>query len=77
MAVLIRHVYRSANGDRWMLITDTVSGEKIVRHEANQSSGGHATDMGVQEFLDIRGSGPEFAALRGLLDEQTVAGSGS
>lgn len=73
MPVLTRHVYRSANGDRWLLITDTTSGEQIVRHEANQSSGGHATDMGVRDFLDIGGSGPEFAALRGLLGEHTVA----
>jgi hypothetical protein len=40
-----------------------------VRHEANQSSGGQATDLDVEDFLDIGGSGPEFSALRELIDK--------
>jgi hypothetical protein len=48
-------------------MTDTSSGHKFVRHEANQSSGGHVTDTDLEDFLDIGGSGPEFAALRNLL----------
>jgi len=67
MPVSTQHVYRSANGDRWLLFTDTASGRKFVRHEANQSSGGHATDLDVEDFLEIGGSGPEFAALRDLM----------
>jgi len=64
--VIIQHIYRSSNGDRWWLISDP-PGEPIVRHEANQSSGGQITDLGVAEFLEIGGSGPEFAALHRLL----------
>jgi hypothetical protein len=69
MTVKSQHIYRSANGDRWSLITDPSTDEKIVRHQANQSSGGQITDLEVAEFLDIGGSGPEFAALRDLLKE--------
>jgi hypothetical protein len=67
MSLSTQHIYRSANGDRWRLLTDTSSGHKFVRHEANQSSGGHVTDTDLEDFLDIGGSGPEFAALRNLL----------
>jgi hypothetical protein len=67
MPVITQYIYRSANGDRWSLITDTSPREKIVRHLANQPSGGKITDLGVAEFLAIRGSGPEFVALRDIL----------
>jgi hypothetical protein len=75
MPVSTRHVYRSANGDRWLQIIDTVSGEKIVRHEANQSPGGHGTDTGVQEFLDWRVPA-SIRRFTGVIDEPTVADSG-
>jgi hypothetical protein len=65
---LAEEFYRSANGDRWILIRDPNSGRASVRHEANPSSGGHVTEMDVEAFLSIGGSGPEFAALRRLLD---------
>ncbi len=61
-------IYRSANGDRWTLIRDANSGRPSVRHEANLSSGGQVTETDVEAFLSIGGSGPEFAALRRLLD---------
>jgi hypothetical protein len=67
MSLSTQHIYRSANGDRRRLMTDTSSWHKFVRHEANQSSGGHVTDTDLEDFLDIDGSGPEFAALRNLL----------
>jgi hypothetical protein len=62
-----QHIYRSANGDRWWLMTDTALGRKFIRHEANPSSGGHLTDTDIEDFLAVGGSGPEFAALRDLL----------
>jgi hypothetical protein len=67
MSLSAQHIYRSTNGDRWRLMTDTSSGRKFVRREANQSSGGHVTDTDLEDFLDVGGSGPEFAALRSLL----------
>lgn len=58
MCFLTQHINQSANGDRWSLVTDTASGRKVVRHEANQSSGGHVTDTEVDDFLAVGGSGP-------------------
>jgi hypothetical protein len=68
MTPSVEEIYRSANGDRWTLIRDANSGRPSVRHEANPSSGGHVMEMDVEAFLSIGGSGPEFAALRRLLD---------
>jgi hypothetical protein len=64
-------IYRSANGDCWSLMTDSVSGRKFVRHEANPSSGGHVTDTDFEAFLAIGGPGPEFVALRDMLGESS------
>jgi hypothetical protein len=68
------NIYRSSNGDRWTLIRDTGSRRIFVRHEANQSSGGRVTDTDVDEFLSVAGSGPEYAALRRILDESAKRG---
>jgi hypothetical protein len=71
MTQSVEEIYRSANGDRWTLIRDLNSGRPSARHEANPSSGGQVTEMDVEAFLSIGGSGPEFAALRRLLDTPT------
>jgi hypothetical protein len=68
MALSAEEIYRSSNGDRWTLIRDSDSGRLSVRHEANRSSGGSVTDTDVDVFLSIAGSGPEFTALRRLLN---------
>jgi hypothetical protein len=65
-------IYRSSNGDRWTLIrdnNDNNTGHHLVRHEANPSSGGQVTDTDVDAFLSVTGTGPEFAALRRLLNK--------
>jgi hypothetical protein len=64
-----QEIYRSSNADRWTLIRDTAAGRVFVRHEANPSSGGQVTETDVDAFLRVAGSGPEFAALRRLLDK--------
>ena len=51
-------IYRSSNGDRWRLISDSVSGRRLVRHEANPASGGQITETTVEEFLAVNGPGP-------------------
>ena len=66
-------VYRSSNGDRWRLITDSLSGRRVVRHEPNPASGGQITEMPVEEFLAVNGPGPEYEALRRLLGSSEVA----
>lgn len=63
-------LYRSPNGDRWSLMRDSESTHRFVRHEANPSSGGHITDVALDDFLSMGGSGPEFAALHRLLDAE-------
>jgi len=63
----ITDIYRSSNGDRWRLVRTTDPVANFVRHEPNPASGGRMTETGVAEFLRTDGSGPEYAALRRLL----------
>jgi hypothetical protein len=65
MALLAEDIYRSPNGDRWRLISD--SGRRFVRHEPNAASGGQVTDTELDDFLSINGPGPEYTNLRQLL----------
>jgi transglutaminase-like putative cysteine protease len=67
-------IYTSPNGDCWELIHDTVTSRAFVRHKANASSGGHQTDLSVDEFMRRDGSGPEHAALRHLISTRASAG---
>jgi hypothetical protein len=61
-----RELYRSPNGDRWLLIRETVSDRVLVQHEPNLPSGGKASVVEVGEFL-CRGRGPEQQALLRLI----------
>lgn len=54
--------HASGNGDRWLLVHDSGSGQTLVRHQGNAASGGHVTDMAIGAFLDA-GHGPEQQAL--------------
>lgn len=60
-------VYRSGNGDVWQLVRASPAGPASVRHTANAASGGAVSELSVEEFLAINGSGPEHGALRILL----------
>lgn len=60
-------IYRSTNGDHWQLISG--SGRKLVRHTPNPSSGGRVTEVDVDEFLNVPGSGPEVVELKRMLRE--------
>jgi hypothetical protein len=68
MAASITEIYRSSNGDRWQLIESADPAHRLVRHIPNPSSGGQTTDTTVADFLSTNGPGPEFAALRRLLE---------
>ena len=70
-------IYRSQNGDVWQLIRDTVTGRVLVRHQATLSSGGHVTELEVEEFLSRGGSGPEYDATRKLLATSVGQAGGS
>ncbi len=61
------NIYRSQNGDSWWLVRDDAQGRLTVRHEANRSSGGHVTELGISEFLNHSVPGPEHAALEALM----------
>jgi len=68
MADSITEIYRSSNGDRWQLIGMAGSTSMSVRHIPNPYSGGQVTDTAVADFLSTDGPGPEYAALRRLLE---------
>ncbi len=72
MSLKATSLYQSQNGDHWSLMHDTRSGLRFVRHKANASSGGHVSDIPLGDFLSMDGSGPEFAALRRLLDAEAI-----
>ena len=79
MPIATRDLYRSANGDRWLLVRDD-TGRVFVRHEANRASGGTVTDSEIAEFLRQGGLGPEkqeLLRLIGSLAEYRVTPGGS
>jgi hypothetical protein len=72
--IISQEIYHSANGDHWHLIDDGRSNQIFVRHEANLPSGGCVTDTNIADFLNVNGSGPEYAALQDII-RQGLAGS--
>ncbi|AWK89709.1 hypothetical protein [Azospirillum thermophilum] len=71
MATGSRELYRSSNGDRWLLVRDADADRAdadrlFVRHEANAASGGHRAEIGIAAFL-AGGLGPEQQALLRLI----------
>ena len=79
MPIATKDLYRSPNGDRWLLVRDD-TGRVFVRHEANIPSGGTVTDSEIADFLAQGGLGPEkqeLLRLIGTLTEYKVTPSGS
>ena len=79
MPIAARELYRSANGDRWLLVRDDL-GRVFVRHEANLPSGGNVTDSEMGDFLRHGGLGPEKQELLRLIgtlveDRSTLEGT--
>ena len=62
-----RELYKSSNGDRWLLRRDPATGDVSVRHEANVPSGGKRTDIDIGEFLSGGQRNPEHQALLRLI----------
>jgi hypothetical protein len=50
VAVRTREIYRSANGDRWLLARDPDTGRVFVRHEPNLPSGGRSPTLRSEPF---------------------------
>jgi hypothetical protein len=68
-----RELYSSANGDRWYLVRDTISGQVFVRHQPNAPSGGRTTNIEIGEFLGRGHQGPEHQELLRLI--RTLVGN--
>jgi hypothetical protein len=66
-AVRTREIYRSPNGDRWLLARDPDIGRVFVRHEPNLPSGGQVADIEIGAFLIAAGNGPEKQELLRLV----------
>jgi hypothetical protein len=62
-----REMYRSANGDRWSLVLDDVTGRPQVLHEPNRASGGQASQNEIGDFLVRDAHGPQHAELLRLI----------
>jgi hypothetical protein len=61
-----RLLYTSTNGDRWFLIRSE-TGRTLIRHYANQQSGGNVKEFEVGEFLTRGPHGPEHQELLRLI----------
>jgi hypothetical protein len=62
----IKVLYNALNGDRWTLCRDP-AGRLVVSHQANEASGGQASEIEVNTFLSVGGHKPEHQALRKAL----------
>jgi hypothetical protein len=67
MAVEIRELYASPNGDRWYLARDVDLAQVFIRHEPNLPSGGQAANIEIGAFLGRGGQGPEHRELLRLI----------
>jgi hypothetical protein len=67
MAVEMRELYSSPNGDRWYLVRDVDLGQVFIRHEPNLPSGGNAAHIEIGTFLGRGGQGPEHRELLRLI----------
>ena len=56
MAIRIRPIYVSDNGDRWLLAFDPDSGRVFVRHEPNLPLGGQVADIEIGALLIAAGN---------------------
>lgn len=66
-----RHLYRSSNGDRWLLVCDLDSGRVFIRHEPNLPSGGQTSEITI---LVSDAHGPEHAELLRLIGTLVESG---
>ena len=66
-AVRTREIYRSPNGDRWLLARGPETTPVVVRHESNLPSGGQVVDIEIGAFLIAAGNGPEKQELVRLI----------
>ena len=61
-----RELYRSPNGDSWLLGREPATGHVFIIHQPNAPSGGRLSHIELGEFLR-KGDGPEQQALLRLI----------
>jgi hypothetical protein len=71
MHSVVKTLYRSPNGDSWLLAQDA-TGALFVTHKPNPSSGGQTTTETADEFLARSGDVPERSALQQYLDRTKI-----
>jgi hypothetical protein len=77
---MTREIYRSENGDKWLLARGPGSGCAFVKHVPNVASGGRASEVEIGAFLSQRNYGPqqtELLRLIGTLVDETLLDVGS
>jgi hypothetical protein len=62
-----RELYRSPNGDRWLLARDPATGGVSIRHEPNRPSGSQPSHIDIGAFLSRGPRNPEHQALLRLI----------
>jgi hypothetical protein len=66
-AVRTREIYRSPNGDRWLLARDPDIGRVFVRHEPNLPSVDRSSTLRSEPFSSRLANGPEKQELLRLI----------
>jgi hypothetical protein len=62
-----RELYRSPNGDAWLLARDPANHKAFIIHEPNNASGGQSARIEIGEFLRTGADGPEHQGLLRLI----------
>ena len=75
MAIEIRELYSSSNGDRWYLGRDPSTGDVFIRHEPNRPSDGQPSHIDIGAFLSRGPRNPEHRALLQLIGTLIEDGS--
>ena len=68
----INEIYQSSIGDLWQLVREASPKQCLVRHTSTSSARGVVSEMSIERFLAINGSGPKREALRLLFAKTEV-----
>lgn len=75
MAIKMRELYRSSNGDCWDLGRDLATGDVFIKYEPNAASGGQPSYIDIGAFLSRGPRNPEHRALLQLIGTLIEGGS--
>jgi hypothetical protein len=67
MAIEMRELYSSSNGDHWFLGRDSSTGDVFIRQEPNRPSGSQPSHIDIGAFLSRGPRNPEHRALLQLI----------